>query len=104
IDDPSPDVRIAALDRTAEVYNAGHPTLFTRIAAHIDNDADPAVRAVACLDLGALHDPRSVAIHDRMLVASTPPKIFDACAVGLVLSWLNDADKEHPVEAAYHRT
>jgi hypothetical protein len=104
IDDPTPEVRMAAIERTAEVYNTSHPTLFTRIAAHIASDPDPAVRAAACLDIGALHDPRSVAIHDRLLVASTPPKLFDSCAVGLVITWLNDADKEHPVEAAYRRT
>jgi hypothetical protein len=54
--------------------------------------------------LGLLQDPRSVAVLDRMLVAATPPALFDACGQGLVYAWLGDSEDEHPVEAAYRRT
>jgi hypothetical protein len=101
---PVPDVRIAAMRAIAAEYNVSHPGIFEAIVLRIAEDADLAVRADACLRLGLLQDPRSVAVLDRMLVAATPPALFDAYGQGLVYAWLGDAENEHPVEAAYRRT
>lgn len=104
LDHPDPRVRRAALAEIADVYNAADPQLLDAIVDRIDHDPDPGVRGEACHRLGLLRDPRSVPVHDRMLVAATPPPLFDSCAVGLVASWYGDLADEHPVEAAYRRT
>jgi hypothetical protein len=101
---PDREVRLAAMRSAAGEYNAEHPGLFEAIALRITEDPDLEVRADACLRLGLLQDPRSVAVFDGMLVAATPAPLFDACGQGLVYAWLGDPEKEHPVEAAFPRT
>jgi hypothetical protein len=104
LDHPAPAVRLAVLRSLVSIYNAAHPGLFEHVVALVDDDPDDGVRADACMRLGALSDPRAMPVFERMLVAATPPAIFEGCAAGLVNAWLADPQDEHPVEAAYHRT
>lgn len=101
---PVPEVRLAVLRALATEYNVAHRGLFEAIALRASDDPDERVRAHACLGLGLLQDPRAVAVFHRLLVATTPPPVFDACGAGLVHTWLADPEREHPVDAAYPRT
>lgn len=101
---PVPEVRVAVMRAVAAEYHVEHPRIFGAIARRITDDPDLAVRADACMRLGLLQDPRAVEVFEQLLVAATPPALFDACGEGLVYTWLADPAKEHPVEAAYRRT
>jgi hypothetical protein len=101
-------VETDAMAVRAMIFHAhtGNPAILDAVLALVAHPV-PDVRIAAMRAIAAEYNvshPRSVAVLDRMLVAATPPALFDACGQGLVYAWLGDAENEHPVEAAYRRT
>lgn len=86
-DDKEPRIR---RETAYQGKNIEDPAVLEKLVAMAEGDADEQTRATACRAVGYHADAAKVKWFEKMLVAATPPQVYDRCLIGLTKMWLED--------------